>query len=445
MTKISPFPTPPSRLFGLDIAAFSRDRATPFFLISENSIASAYEGLQHHLRHITRKKTFYSLKTNYETPVLTTLRGLGAGVEVYRQAELEIALAAGFKGPDIIMNGCSKTHSDLEAALENKLALVNTESWDEIRMLNDMARANGIEQPIGMRIGLGIQQFPSLFNFVALRQSKPFGFNRVEMESLFSRLKSMENLQLVCLSAHMTAPIFKPRFFGARVQLLFEMANKARKQGHPVDRIDMGGGYPSEASMRHNWPVFMGSLPLLKKKKGRVMAGAGKSIRETYQRCAQRFGFEPMLMLEPGRYLVDDAMAVIGRVIGTKGRSVFVDISAVTEVAYHPQFLSRKIEILGNTKQGLKIETFKICGPTLLPFDVIGPSYKGPKPNRGDLVMIQNVGAYCTVSSKAFMLPRCACYFIDRNGKTRLSRRPESYKDMIRTQVMASPDQPIIN
>lgn len=421
---------------GVNIADFCRNRETPFYLISEQKIISACDRFAFHM-NISRAEMFYSLKTNYELPVLRTINSLDVGAEVYRKAELEIALAAGFTGKNIIMDGPCKSRDDLEAALSNNVSLINTESWDEIALLNEMAGTREMVQPIGVRVNPGIRQSLNLFNYVAIRHSRPFGFDQDQLRELFVNIINMKNVRLSCILAHMSIPVVSPKVLIKRIKLLFRVADQARRIGHPVDRIDLGGGYPSDEVIRLNLPSVIGNHPFFsffqKVHKRGIVADLGKAISKTYKECAKKYSFKPKLLMEPGRYLVDDAMIVVGKIVEVKEKTVLVDISAVTEVGYQPHFSPRKVVIV-NRENSPTYRTFNICGPTMLPFDVIATKVRCPEIRKGDIIVVHNVGAYCTCSSRPFMLPRCACYFVDKSANIHLSRRKETYLDMIDTQ-----------
>ena len=53
------------------------------------------------------------------------------------------------------------------------------------------------------------------------------------------------------------------------------------------------------------------------------MLSIGKAINQAYEDCAQKYSFKPTLILEPGRYLIDNGMIVIGRVTEVKQKSIY--------------------------------------------------------------------------------------------------------------------------
>jgi diaminopimelate decarboxylase len=111
-----------------------------------------------------------------------------------------------------------------------------------------------------------------------------------------------------------------------------------------------------------------------------------------------------------------------------------MDISSVTEVNFQPGFSPRRLVVAN--KQGMSPRhAYGFYGPTMMPADKIAfLDAHYPRLEKGDVVVIENVGAYCTCHSKPWMRPRCAIYFLDRDSRIHLSRRRESSRDMIATQ-----------
>lgn len=419
---------------GLNIAEFCRDRETPFYLLSERKIAAAFKRFTAGI-DVPRKQVFYSLKTNYQTPVLHALLDAGCGVEVYHRMELEIALAAGWEGSRIIMDGPGMNRSDLQAAVENRVSLINIESWLEMVQLNSLAGEAGIVQPIGIRVRFGFRTFPGFLGGVVARRGKPFGIPLSALGRIFQDIKDLKHLLPVCVSGHIPLPAALPRHFAGLIRGLFSAATLARSYGLPIDRIDIGGGYPPDDVVRLRLLSAFRNLPMLSPIIRSPKGGTGpvlKTVSRAYQENARGHSFEPLLILEPGRCLVDDAMVVVGRVLQVEDRTALVDISTVTELAYLPAFYARTISVL-NARDGSP-RSYRLCGPTLNPFDVIDTRLKCPTLRSGDLIVISSVGAYCANQSRSWMLPRCACYMIDRQGSVRLSRRKETAADILRTQ-----------
>ncbi len=425
------------RFDALEILSFCAGVETPFYVISERRLAAACARLEARTG-VPRRQMFYSLKTNYQMPVLRTLQRLGMGVEVYRKTELEIALAAGFAGDRIVMDGPAKNAADLKAALRRRVSLVNAESWQELLLLDEIAGAAGAVQPVGVRVHLGAGHFRNPFNIADVSRSKNFGFRKHDLHGVFTAIRVLKNIRLCCISAHASIPAASPGIFERRMRLLFEVAGLARRLGHGIDRIDLGGGYPAQGAVRLNLPAALGSTwpfrLLLRASEAPVSAAVGRSVRAAYEACVRRYAFAPRLLLEPGRAIVDDAMIVVGRVIEVRKNEVWVDISAITEVGYQPQFWPRRIIIANKADAGPRAGGYRFFGPTMSSLDVIATNVAGPRIERGDVVVVHNVGAYCASYSRPFMLPRCACYFVDAAGGVHLSRRPETYADMLSTQ-----------
>src|SRR5687767_258822 len=109
---------------GVDLGTLTREYPTPFFLLSERILEDNYRRLTGSLAGVGDLRTYYSVKTNYESGVLRTWRRLGSGAEISGELDLHVALKAGFAPRDIVFDGPCKTDHELALAAEHRLALI---------------------------------------------------------------------------------------------------------------------------------------------------------------------------------------------------------------------------------------------------------------------------------------------------------------------------------
>jgi diaminopimelate decarboxylase len=73
---------------GVDLTRMAREYETPFFLLSERILRSNYEKFAKAFSDFPGFKVYFSVKTNYESGPLQTLRALGSGAEVSGNLDL---------------------------------------------------------------------------------------------------------------------------------------------------------------------------------------------------------------------------------------------------------------------------------------------------------------------------------------------------------------------
>ena len=64
--------------------------------------------------------------------------------------------------------------------------------------------------------------------------------------------------------------------------------------------------------------------------------------------------------------------------------------------------------------------------------DILRDSVSLPELSVGDLIVIDNVGAYCITQSMQFIQPRPAVVLLDDKGKASVIRKRENWRDVFR-------------
>ncbi|MBO0766705.1 MAG: type III PLP-dependent enzyme [Hyphomicrobiaceae bacterium] len=165
----------------------------------------------------------------------------------------------------------------------------------------------------------------------------------------------------------------------AYVQALAEVGRLIAKAGVVLDRLDVGGGFPS---------VYTGAAPM-------PLSAYICAISEGVERLP--IADRCRLMCEPGRALVAEAESLIVRVNARRGTELFINDggygtlfdAAHLNFTYPTRLVSRPVEI--NEAYG----NFAFWGPTCDTIDNMkGPFSLPEKITEGDYIEIGNTGAY---------------------------------------------------
>jgi diaminopimelate decarboxylase len=137
----------------------------------------------------------------------------------------------------------------------------------------------------------------------------------------------------------------------------------------------------------------------------------------------------PILILEPGRAIVRDAIHLISTVVGTKEfpngeRGIIIDAG----INILPTSLWRwqEIEPVTDPEGSLKMTT--VYGPLCLQTDIIAKT-ELTELKSGDRLVIKNVGAYNISQSSSFIFPRPPVLIVE-NRESRVLRRAETVEDV---------------
>jgi len=195
-----------------------------------------------------------------------------------------------------------------------------------------------------------------------------------------------------------------------------------RKDGLPIRFLDAGGGLGIE---------YHAAQPFNPEEKVRHYADAlAKAIS----------GLDSVtLLLEPGRFLIAQAGALLTRVLYIKknGDKTFIVTDAGMNDLIRPALYQAHHEIVPVTeRKGARKITADIVGPVCETGDFFARDRELPAVQPGDLIAILDAGAYgMSLASNYNSRPRPAEVLV-HSKRVRLIRRRETTSDMLATEIM---------
>jgi diaminopimelate decarboxylase len=346
----------------------------------------------------------YSYKTNRLPTILRALAAEGAGHEVVCEAEYALARdAIGAAGPDVIVNGPVKPDALLErAALDGALVIV-----DSVAELERADRA-GVERT-GLRVALpGIGVEPTRF-----------GIAPGAVPSAVAHARAL-GLEVEALSAHLVStgfdrPLADAPRLGAAITVRWPPAPNGHAAAavrlgalaHDLDvaAVDLGGGFPAAPAVAAH------------------AAAVADALRTG--------GFAGRLILEPGRALVTDAVALAFSVVAVKeleGGARCVVVDAGTNLLPGALWSWPAIEAADGGER--PIAPALVSGPLCLNVDVLHPAAPLPDVRPGDALIARDAGAYQQAQSTRFGDLGPAVLALD-DGRWRVCQRRETLDDLL--------------
>jgi diaminopimelate decarboxylase len=428
---------------GVDLTEMVAQRQGAMFLLSERILSENYARLVDGFSTVANFATYYSVKTNFETEVLRTLRRLGAGAEISGELDLHVALKAGFTPDRIVFDGPCKTTAELERAVEHRIRCINVESIEEIRALEAIGAARSRTIDVGVRID-PMTRRPYYDKLITTYKQK-FGFHIHHAGEAFAAIRASRHLRLIGINAHIGSQILAPGLYVEALNAMYALAATLRGQGFPLEEVNIGGGFPAQ-SMRHlRLTRRMRGAKLLERfgwleKRTPPIDEFGRMISATYAENAAKYGFAPCLSIEPGRSLVNNACVLVGRVRRTKANWLFTDLS-INEVAENLFFTEWRVFFPSRMNEE-PVAKANISGPTLSTYDVLFFQKEIPALQPDDPIVIFDTGGYSITRANQFTKPRNPVYFVTRDGDIRLIRRRETVEDVVQPQVWDDPYAP---
>ncbi|MCK4346238.1 MAG: hypothetical protein KAX05_13220, partial [Bacteroidales bacterium] len=192
-----------------------------------------------------------------------------------------------------------------------------------------------------------------------------------------------------------------------------------RKYNHVIKYIDIGGGFASRNTLKSAYLPGTDTAPSFDEYADAISSGLINSQIKPENL--------PILILETGRALIDDAGYLLGTVIANKRladgrRSTIVDIGVnvlFTSFWYEHQIAPAQ-------PFSHHTEETAIYGPLCMNIDVLRENMIFPLLKRGDHVVISRIGAYNMSQWMQFIKFRPKIVMIDTSGKAHIIRENET-------------------
>ena len=419
---------------GVAVGDLARQVATPFFLFSEAQLRQNYHTLLEAFSGVPGGVSIdYCLKTNYEMGILTLLLELGAGVMVTCGWELQHALRAGFPPARITYHAPYKSDEELAAAVEAGVGLIHVYSADELQRLARVAADHGVPTSVSIRI-------PAPGSWLG-RRVRGWYADRLGVPpdlalELLERAAESEWLRPRGLSVHVGTQLARPAAHLRAVRKLMSLTLEASARGVTIDDISLGGGWPSDTlqpiNPRYALTLLAGREPPALAPRLEPMA---RRVAAAFRQAAMQAGLPrpPLVRLEPGRGIVGAAGLLVTRVIGRRGRWLFVDGSH--NLLPESGLVGQREVRPGALGPHAERHRWHVSGRTLNTADVMAVGAVLPDVEDGDLLVFRDAGAYSLSRATRYAGTIPDAYLLTPVGTLQQIRRKDTYDDIVGPMV----------
>ncbi|MVN76215.1 diaminopimelate decarboxylase [Hymenobacter sp. HMF4947] len=405
---------PVAELEGVPVPELLARFGSPLFVLSERQLRRSYQAVMRAFgTRYPQVQLAWSYKTNYLNAVCRVFHQEGAWAEVVSGLELEKALGNGVPGAQILFNGPGKTRADLARAAEVD-AVIHLDNADELHRLLEVAAGRPHRPRVALRVNLDAGIFP---------QWDRFGFN-LENGQAWQALQQVaaatEQLDLVGLHCHLGTYILQPAAYGVAATKLAALALRCQQElSLPVRYLDLGGGFPSQNTLKGSYLPGPDAVPDLD--------DYAAAIAEALLGAGFRVGELPLLVLEAGRALVDEAGYLLGTVLATKrladGRRATV-LDFGVNLLFTAYWYDHHISPVRTFSE--QTEPTVLYGPLCMNIDVVRESIVLPLLAAGDQVVVHRVGAYNMSQWQQFITLRPHVVLLDLQGNPHIIREAET-------------------
>lgn len=404
---------PMTHIDGVAVKDLLKEHGSPLFVMSEQTIRKTYREAKKAFETRYPKVQFaWSYKTNYLGAVCNVFHQEGSWAEVVSGFEYDKALMNGVEGNKIIFNGPDKTEADLEKAIKND-SLIHIDHLDELYMITELAEKSKKKPKVAIRVNMDTGIYPMWDRF-------GFNYENGQAWDALNKIMHSKKLELIGLHCHIgTFMLSAPAYAAAAYKLADLALGIKKKYNHDIKYIDMGGGFASKNTLKGSY------LP------GSDINPSFDDFAEAITSALINSNFEPdnlpLLILETGRALIDEAGFLLGTVISNKRSSVgkrttIIDIGV--NILFTSFWYNHKITPAQPFTHYTEDTT--LYGPLCMNIDVVRESISLPLLNKGDNFVIHHVGAYNMTQWMQFITLRPRVVMIDDHGKVHVIRENET-------------------
>lgn len=366
------------------------------YLYSQKEINASLKALKTAFPH---NPFLYSVKCNPESQVLDTIFSAGLGADTASTKETLIALEHGLPPEKIYFSAPGKTSNDIECCLGK--CILTADSLNEIKLINRIAAAKSLKATIGVRLN------PAFAGSDGKCAPSKFGIDEPEFIKAIPDLLELRNVSIIGLHIHVKSQRLEnadiTRYWRSCAALFGRVQKKLPT---PMTFLNVGSGigvpYSSQqkapdlealgksmttitAKLHETWPdltVFIESGRFITCKAGTYLT----HVTDNKVSAGTNF----LILADTLNGFVRPSMAIMASDFAqgavpacepmVSGGAAF-EFTAYTQIPSSPN----------------DTEVVTICGSLCTGADVVARNITLPRMLPGDIVTINNAGAYAQV------------------------------------------------
>jgi diaminopimelate decarboxylase len=413
---------------GVSLDALAEQHGTPLYVYSAEQIRHRFGLFQ--AAFAGRAFTVcYAVKANSTLAILRMLGGMGAGFDIVSGGELERVRRADKTAlRRVVFSGVGKQLWEIDAALRAGILLFNVESEGEVALLAKRAEALGVRARFALRVNPDVFAQTHPYISTGLREHK-FGIDIALARAIYRKAARSKWLDAAGVSVHIGSQIRSVEPFAAALARVAALVGDLRKDGHDIRFVDAGGGLGIDYNDPPAEPRFDPA-----KKVREYAAALGRAAGELAA------GGEVHLLLEPGRFLVAQAGALLTRVLYVKqnGAKTFVITDAGMNDLIRQALYQAHHEILPVRQAGggVHATVVDVVGPVCESGDFFARDRAMPAVKPGELVTLLDAGAYGMVQASNYNTRARAAEVLVDGGLARVVRRRETIDELLAPEMV---------
>ena len=411
---------------GCKLSELAEYWGTPLYVLDEETLRRSCRAYQQALQqhYPGTALPLYASKANSSLVLSRLVASEGLGLDAVSSGELLTALRGGVPPEQIVLHGNNKSDSELLLAYSNGVTVV-IDNTNDLEQLARIVPPTGDPARVMLRFTPGIECHTHKYIKTGHLDSK-FGFGPDSLEGILRELKDVAWARLTGLHAHIGSQIFELEPHRDLAAVIVDTLNLARRIGHPVKHLNVGGGLGIRYVESDNPPSI-----------DAWVQGVSKAVVNA---CCSHNLELPQLLCEPGRSLVATAGVTLYRIGSRKtipGLRTYVSVDGGMSDNPRPiTYQSGYTACLADRPKAIPEEIVTLAGKHCESGDVLLKNIALPRSRSGQVLAVFATGAYnASMSSNYNRIPRPAAVLV-HDGQSELIQRRESDEDLLRLDIL---------
>ncbi len=399
-----------NRLFAesVPIQKIANQAGTPCYIYSQATLERHFKAFDQAFSK-TPHLVCYSQKANSNLALLNLFGRLGGGTDIVSGGELYRALKAGIPPERIVYSGVGKSSEEIRYALKEKILLLNIESPEELKLVNEIAGRTKRKASIGIRVNPDIDPKTHPYISTGLKKNK-FGINIHQSLEEYQLAKNLPHIHIAGVDFHLGSQLLATHPFLAAIRKLKKLMAQLKKMEIEIQYVDLGGGL------------------------GITYDQEEPPHPKDYARAVlHELGQTPYtLILEPGRAIVGNAGILVTKVLYVKKgeEKNFIIVDAGMNDLLRPALYGSYHHIQPVIRKNRTKIQADVVGPICESSDFLARDRILPLPKSGELLAVMSAGAYSfSMASNYNARPKPAEIMV-QGDQFRVVRKRETYAQM---------------
>ena len=406
---------------GCDAVELADRYGTPLFVCD---LADVRERLGRYRDAFGADNVHYASKAFLTTTFAPIVAEEGVGMDCVAGGELYVALAGGFSADRITVHGNNPSRPELLHALRAGVGRIVIDSFDQLEMLDGVARGLGLRVPVLLRVTPGVEVHTHSYLMTGIEDTK-FGFTIGDLAFKAAKAAAAAaGLDLLGLHSHVGSQAFELEPFAEAARKMTAFLAAARSEtGRELPQLCLGGGL---------------GIAYLPAEEPPPIEDLAKILHETVTAEAERRGTPvPAVSVEPGRSVVGPSMVTVytsGVVKDVPGARRYVAVDGgMSDNIRVPLYQARYTFLSASRPEEPHDRPCTIAGKLCETGDLLGETML-PDVEPGEIIACAATGAYgYAMASNYNKQPRPAVIGVEDGQVTVLARR-ETYEDLTRLE-----------